>query len=57
MLIPAGRYLVRQRVLITSDNIVLKGAGPNDTVLYFNEPLEAMDNRSKFLQIRDDMNS
>jgi len=47
VLIPAGRYKVQQRIVISSDNIVLKGEGTNATILYFASPLSTFDNISE----------
>jgi Pectate lyase superfamily protein len=44
VLIPAGRYLFSQRVVIDGDNIVLKGEGPQTTTLLFSQALSQLDN-------------
>jgi len=44
VLIPAGRYLFSHRIVIDADNIVLQGAGPQATRLFFPQPLAKLDN-------------
>ncbi len=40
--IPPGRYLIRQIIEINKPNLVLRGAGPDQTILTFNRPLEVI---------------
>lgn len=42
ILIPPGRYLIRQIIRIDKPNIVLRGAGPDRTILTFDRPLETI---------------
>ena len=42
ILIPRGKYLITKRLVIKSNNVVLKGEG-NETVLYFPESLSDVD--------------
>src|SRR5947209_6550591 len=37
--IPAGRYVITNILEITNRGVVLRGAGPNKTILYFPKPL------------------
>jgi hypothetical protein len=37
--IPKGRYLISKMLVINKPNLVLRGAGPDKTVLYFPRPL------------------
>ena len=39
LLIPAGRYLIRDVLEVTQDNVVLRGEGPTQTVLYIDRSL------------------
>jgi hypothetical protein len=40
ILVPAGRYLITEVLFIKKSNVVLRGEGPDKTVLYFPKPLE-----------------
>ena len=40
ILVPAGRYVITEVLFIKKSNVVLRGAGPDKTVLYFPQPLE-----------------
>jgi len=42
ILVPAGRYVITEVLFIKKSNVVLRGAGPDNTVLYFPQPLEDM---------------
>lgn len=46
--LPAGRYVISERISITNSSIVLRGAGPDATVLLANEPLNVSDGISIF---------
>lgn len=41
--LPAGRYLLNDRLRIRASNIVLRGAGSGKTILEFTRPLEVID--------------
>lgn len=40
--IPAGRYIITNILEITHSGVVLRGAGPNKTILYFPIPLQTI---------------
>lgn len=40
--VPAGRYMITQVLKITRSNLALKGAGRDQTILYFPKPLAEM---------------
>lgn len=45
IIIPAGKYLLKQRIVLDGNNVVLRGEGPLSTMLYFDEPLSHIDDR------------
>ena len=40
--IPAGTYVISQKILITRGDLVLRGEGPDKTILYFPKSLEEL---------------
>lgn len=40
LFIPEGTYLISQRIDITKTNLVIRGAGPGNTILYFPKSLQ-----------------
>ena len=47
IIIPSGKYLLKQRIVLDGDNIVLRGEGPGSTILYYDEPLSKIDDRGE----------
>lgn len=43
ILIPAGKYLLKERLIMSGNNIVLKGQGTEKTKLYYEHPLSSYD--------------
>jgi hypothetical protein len=48
ILIPEGRYRLSKRLVLSGDNTVLKGAGPDATILYYDNPLSVIDKVGAF---------
>ena len=51
--IPAGRYRITRVLKISKSNIVLRGEGPDRTILYFPKPLLEMVGRSQAISGKD----
>ena len=42
LFIPKGTYVISKRIDISKGNLILRGAGPNETILFFPNSLEAL---------------
>ena len=56
VLIPAGQYMVRNRIILNGNGIVLKGAGRENTKILFPESLAALDGHGTWRAFLEEKN-